>query len=215
MRVAIGLRPHSGWAAAVTVGGGPRVLDRRRLLLTDRPLPAQPFHQAAGLEPAAAAALVEEAARTAAAAARTSTARLLDELAAGGHQVAAVGVVAGSGSIREDLPLGALLAAHARLHAAEGELYRDVLLDAAAGRDLPVTLLAPREAEAAGRRLLGRDAAGLRALLIEVGRPLGPPWTRDHKDATVAALLALEAAAQSSRSAGSSSLPARSEKASW
>jgi hypothetical protein len=113
-----------------------------------------------------------------------------------------------------------VLAAHSLLHAAEGELYRDVLVDAAAGRGLPVTLLGPRDAEPTGRRLLGRDPAELRALLTELGRPFGPPWTRDHKDAIVAALLALDAqeapgAGQSPRSAGSRSPAAQAKKASW
>ncbi|HEX6755040.1 MAG TPA: hypothetical protein VF109_03745 [Mycobacteriales bacterium] len=187
MRVALGFTPHSGWAAAVAVAGGPAdpvVLDRRRLLLTDRELPCQPYHEAAGLDPAVAAELVAEAYLTAAAQAERGVGRLAGDLAAAGHEATAAAVVAATGSVREDLPLPAVLAAHARLHAAEGELFRDVLLDAATARGLAVSLLSPRQVAAAGRGLLGPDR------LTALGRPLGPPWTRDHKDAVVAALLA-------------------------
>lgn len=184
MRVALGFTTHSGWAAAVAVGGGPVVLERRRVLLTDRELPCQPFHQAAGLDGTTAAGLVEEATAAAREKAGAEVDRLVHALAVAGHEVTAAGVVATAGSVLEDLPLAAILAAHARLHAAEGELYRDVLIDAAQARGLAVMLLPPRQAAATGRDLLGA------ARLAEIGKRLGAPWTRDHKDATVAALLA-------------------------
>lgn len=56
MDVALGLRPHSGWAAAVAVGAGPIVLERDRIALADVPPPVQPYHEAAGLAPGDAAA---------------------------------------------------------------------------------------------------------------------------------------------------------------
>lgn len=196
MRVALGFRPHSGWAAAVVVGGDPAspvVLERRRVALADLPPPVQPYHEAAGLDPGEAAALVEQATTTAYEAAGTELPALVDRLSAAGHDVVGAGVAAGPGSVREDLPLARILAAHGMLHAAEGELYRDVLVDAAAGLGLPVTLLPPKEVPGLARQVLGVDDAGARVVLTELGRPHGPPWTRDHKDATVAALLALEA----------------------
>ena len=173
----VGFTTHSGWAAAVVVTAEPAVAERRRVLLTDRELPCRPFHEAAELDPAAAAEVVAEATRTAAALAE----RELDRLAAA-YDVEAVGIVAPAGSVREDLPLAEILRAHGRFHAAEGELYRDVLLDAAAARGIPVSVL-PRK-DAAGRAPLGP------ARLTALGRALGPPWNRDHKDAVVAAVLA-------------------------
>ena len=47
---ALGFRAHSGWAAAVVVGGSPGspvVLDRRRIELIDSTIPGQPYHAAA------------------------------------------------------------------------------------------------------------------------------------------------------------------------
>lgn len=187
MDVALGFRPHSGWAAAVVVATGPAVLERHQIDLAGLPPPVQPYHEAAGLPLEAATALVEEATR---AAADRAAAAVRDLVAA--HRVVGVAVVAGAGSVREDLPLERALAAHGTLHAAEGELYRDVLADAADALGLPVTLVGPRETAALGRRLLGCDDADLRVRLTELGRPLGPPWTKDHKDALVAALSVLE-----------------------
>jgi hypothetical protein len=40
-------------------------------------------------------------------------------------------------------------------------------------------------------RALGLDKDEVPGFLTKVGRPLGPPWTADHKAATLAALLAL------------------------
>lgn len=187
MDVALGFRPHSGWAVAVVVGHGPAVLERHRVLLTDRPLPAQAYHEAVGLPPEAAAELVEEATTSAYGLAAEAVGALV-----AAHRVLGVAVVAGAGSVREDLTLERALAAHGTLHAAEGELYRDALADAADRLHLPVTLVGPRETPALGRRLLGCDGSELRARLTDLGRPFGPPWTKDHKDAVLAALSVLE-----------------------
>jgi hypothetical protein len=194
MDVALGLRPHSGWAAAVAVGGDaaePAPLDRRRLALADVPPPVQPYHEAADLPPADAASLVEEATVTAFARAAAELAAVVGSLRDAGHRVVGAGIVAAAGSVREDLPLERTLAAHSTLHAAEGELYRDALADAAADLGLPVTLVGPRETASLGRRLFGLGDAALSARLTQLGRPFGPPWTRDHKDALVAALAVL------------------------
>ena len=125
------------------------------------------------------------------AAAYERAAAALAELSAG-HEVVGAAIVAGAGTVREDVPLARALAAHAMLHAAEGELYRDALADAADALGLPVTLVPPRHTPALGRRVLGCDEEDLRTRLTELGRPFGPPWTRDHKDAVVAALAVLE-----------------------
>jgi hypothetical protein len=184
MQVAVGFRPHSGWAVAIVAALGPVVVGRHRL---DLPGPAQPYHEAVGLPADEAAELVGAATRAAYGLAVAGVRVLAD-----GHDVAGVAIVAGAGTVREDVPLARALAAHATLHAAEGELYRDALAEAADALGLPVTLVAPRETAALGRRVLGCDEEDLRARLTALGRPLGPPWTRDHKDALVAALAVLE-----------------------
>lgn len=188
METAIGLRAHPGWAAAVVVGRGPSVLERRRLVLADLPPPVRPYHEAAGRTADEAESVVGAATRSAYGLARAAVAALAEA-----HRPAGVALVAGTGTVREDLPLARALATHGTLHAAELELYRDALADAADALGLPVTLVAPGETARLGRGLLGcSDAAELRGRLTDLGRPLGPPWTKDHKDAVVAALAVLE-----------------------
>jgi hypothetical protein len=184
VEVALGFRPHSGWAVGVVVGLGPVVVSRHRL---DLPGQTQPYHDAVGLPAAEAEALIAAATAAAYEQAIAAVAGL-----APGHDVVGAAIVAGAGTVREDVPLARALSAHAMLHAAEGELYRDALADAADALGLPVTLVPPRETPALGRRVLGCDEEDLRIRLTELGRPFGPPWTRDHKDAVVAALAVLD-----------------------
>ena len=185
VEVALGFRPHSGWAVAVVVGLGPVVLGAApaRSAWADPAVPRR-GRAAAGRGGGAGRRRRPTAAYERAAAA-------LAELAAG-HEVVGAAIVAGAGTVREDVPLARALTAHAMLHAAEGELYRDALADAADALGLPVTLVPPRDTPALGRRVLGCDDEDLRGRLTELGRPFGPPWTRDHKDAVVAALALLE-----------------------
>jgi hypothetical protein len=67
VKIALGLRAHSGWAALVALGALGKelaVIDRRRLELVDAGDAAwakQPYHAAEGLEPADARDVVERA----------------------------------------------------------------------------------------------------------------------------------------------------------
>jgi hypothetical protein len=95
-----------------------------------------------------------------------------------GHEVAGCGIVQGFG---KSLPeLDGILASHALIHTAEGQLFREVLAWAARECGLPV---------------VGVREKDLHPTLIEraatLGKPIGPPWTQDQKYATVAALMAL------------------------
>ena len=76
--------------------------------------------------------------------------------------------------------LDRVLGSHALLHAAEGALYEQAVLGAAAA--------AGRVAWLVDRRTL-RPTDEVEALR---GR-IGPPWQKDHKLAAMAALIALEA----------------------
>src|SRR5262249_53876475 len=87
--------------------------------------------------------------------------------------------------------LGSILASHALIHTADGELFRDALAAASGSLRLPLTRVREREvrdqASAALRLSLGRLDDRLRIL----GRKLGPPWRQDEKLATLAAWLVL------------------------
>jgi hypothetical protein len=183
MRTALGLRAHSGWAAMVAVAGtvdALRVLDRRRIAIADVDLPGakQPYHAAAELPFPKADALVRQAVESSRALAREAMASAVQTLRVQGHDVAGCGIVLGSGKI---LPgLEAILASHALIHTAEGEMFREVLVWAANELGLAVT----------GVPAKGLDAVALKRI-DSFGKLIGPPWTEDQKYATVAALMAL------------------------
>ena len=183
MRTALGFRAHSGWAAMVAVAGtmdAPRVLERRRIVIADAEMPGakQPYHAAAELPFPEAEALVRNAIESSRALAREAMEAAVQALRSQGHEVAGCAVVLGSGKA---LPgLKGILASHALIHTAEGEMFRDVLVWAAQNLRLPVT----------GVREKALDATALQRIGT-LGKLIGPPWTQDQKYATVAALMAL------------------------
>ena len=186
MRTALGLRAHSGWAALVAVAGTVdtlRVLERRRIAIADAELSGskQPYHAAAELPLVKAEALVRRAVESSRALAREAMDAAVATLQRQGHEVAGCGIVLGSG---KTLPgLESILASHALIHTAEGEMFRDVLVWAAQEIGLPVTGVPSKELDA---KALGR--------IESYGKLIGPPWTEDQKYATVAALMALSRA---------------------
>jgi hypothetical protein len=84
-----------------------------------------------------------------------------------------------------------VLASHALLHAAEGVLYREVLLDAAAELELQATLVSPASLGTSVQAATGWDGDRQVAWLSALGRAAGPPWQQDHKRAALAALVVL------------------------
>ena len=209
-RAALGFRAHSGWAAAVAVSGSPTqptVIERRRLVIAD-PDDAdakQPYHAAEGLAFTAAERLVGRCIEASQRLANDAVRRLLAELRASGHDVIGCGLLQGSGRALPDLV--GILASHALIHAAEGQMFRDVL--AAAARHHRVPLIDVRE-----RDLMERCAADLHLspeqvarMLAALGRSLGPPWRQDEKYATLAAFLALAVNPETAPRTGGASHP--------
>ncbi len=181
---ALGVALHTAWAivtvVAVPAAGRPAaLLDRRRIELTGAGCPAQAYHAAAaaGLGPAEAAALIERCATAGSVMAGRGLAAALGVARAGGSPVAC-GI---AGEERELPPLAASLRSHTLLHAAEGQLARAVVADAAAALGLATSHVTARAAA---------EPAVL-AALAELGQAAGRPWTADHRSAAAAALAAL------------------------
>ena len=195
MKVAFGFRAHSGWAAFVALGGaGGRleVVDRRRLELVpeeEADWAMQPYHAAEGLAPSDAREMIKRgfdlARRNALREMRAAVSRAREA----GHEVAACAVLMG-----EPMPawsVDEILAVHFRMHKAEGVLFRDVLVRAAAGCDLEVVAIPERFLEEHAARVLAAPANAMQNKLAALGRSAGPPWGRDQKDAALAAMVAL------------------------
>ena len=168
--------------------GAPVVVDRRRVELLDAKLPNAPYeHHAHRLTPADAEALVSRVKQSANTLARSALSQLCTDLA-GVVRLVAVALREGPAKA---IPatVAEVLESRAATYAADGELFRRALCDAATGLGLEVALQ-PRRAETArATPALGRDAD---EFLQELGRELGPPWRKDHRTAAVAAIMALD-----------------------
>jgi hypothetical protein len=191
---ALGLRAHSGWAALVAVAGTPRspaVLIRRRIELVDPAVPGarQPYHAAEGKKLPKAREIIRRSTSDANRLARKAFRGAVAELEKSGHRVVGCGLLLASG--RPLPPLEAILASHALIHTADGELFRDALAAASEDGGVPVTRVREKELlpRVTGELRISDDE--LQLGIRELGRSLGPPWTRDEKYASLAAWLAL------------------------
>jgi hypothetical protein len=201
--VALGFRAHSGWAALVAVAGSPRparppieplVIDRRRIELARAGVPVQPYHAAAELELRQAAELIARCAQEACELAREALLGRVAQLRQKGYDVVGCGVLLSSGGSASTLE--STLASHALIHTAEGELFRNAIVQASESCSLPVTRVKERELHARAAMEFGLRPDELPRRLNELGRTLGPPWRQDQKYAALVAWLALGAAAR-------------------
>ena len=206
-RVALGIRDLSGrdetgQAALVTLSLGAHdpdltsaeILDRRDIDLCDVDLPPRVYHAAKGLAQAAAQALVDHVGLAAVRMAGEELDELVTEVRASGHTIDAVSVaVDESGPDIVKVPLADVLASHTRIHTAENALYRDALATAAADRGAAVFRYPSRSVSDAARTALRLSPDEIGGQLDAWGRRVGRPWRRHHKDAALAAWLALAA----------------------
>jgi len=195
VRIAFGVKSHSGWAALVAVGGrGGRldVVDRCRLELVEEhesKWAKQPYHAAEGLKAGEARALVkrgiESARRTAVRELRGAIARARGAE----HEVVACGILMGAPmpawSVEE------ILAVHFRMHKAEGVLFREALARAAEECGVKPVTVPEKVLESHAEEVLDRPWVSIQETVAALGKPLGAPWGKDQKEAAVAAMIAL------------------------
>ena len=79
---------------------------------------------------------------------------------------------------------------HFRMHKAEGVLFRDVLVRAAAKAPGDPARRRRKSPWRAADGALGAPPAAL-TTIATLRRPVGPPWGKDQKDAALAAVVAL------------------------
>jgi hypothetical protein len=187
-RAALGFQMHSGWGVLVAVAqeaNAVTLLDRRRIVVADLEErgAVQPYHFAAQLESVAQGEHLARCAASSCQLAATAIAEAIRELDERHYRVAGAAILLASG--RPLPPLAKILAAHPLIHTAEGEFFRQAVRQACEGLQIPVTAIPMRQLDAGGA--LQRYIAGL-------GRTVGPPWTKDHKTAALAAALLLRPA---------------------
>jgi hypothetical protein len=193
-RAALGIQMHSGWGVLVAVcadDGLIEILDRRRILTVDPEIAAtkQPYHHAATLPlPEAEKHIANCEAATTQLALR-AMGEVLRELGERQCRIAGCAVLLASG--RPLPPLEKILAAHPLIHTAEGEFFRHTIRSACETLRIPVTAMPERELEDRARRAFGNAASRVQQNIASLGASIGPPWTRDHKHAALAAALIL------------------------
>jgi hypothetical protein len=90
-----------------------------------------------------------------------------------------------------DWSVDQILAVHFRMHKAEGVLFRDVLAEAADGSDLKLVAIPEKSLLEYAETALKTSANSLSQRIAALGQSVGPPWSKDQKEATLAAMIAL------------------------
>jgi hypothetical protein len=191
---ALGFRVHSGWAAAVVLCGpldAPVVVDRRKIQLvkifsyTFR----QPYHTAEKMPRPDAIKFISGVQANAKRLALSSLRSLQADLAGGDFKIVRGALLLASGRA---LPaLEQILASHALIHTADGELFRDSLRAACARLHLPALGIREKELFATASKVFGIQPAELKRRIAAFGKSLGPPWSQDEKFAALGAWLSL------------------------
>ncbi len=195
MKVAFGWKAHSGWAALVvfgTVSGEHQVVDRRRVELIEKGSALwakQPYHAAEGLKAGDARDLVGRGVAMARRVALREMRSAVRRARESGHEVAACAVL--MADPMPDWSVDEILAVHFRMHKAEGVLFRDALASAARACGLKLVGIPEKQMDEHAERALASPVTKLRKTIASLGRSVGPPWGKDQKDASLAAMIAL------------------------
>jgi hypothetical protein len=195
-RLAFGISMHSGWGVLVAVSGDPtslQVIERRRITVTDLTVPGanQPYHHAVDLGLPDAEAYLAKCAAISERLASQAIAEVVQELTARHYRIVGSAVLLASG---RPLPsLAKILASHPLIHTAEGEFYRHAASQACEGLKIPVTAIRARDLAEQAKAAFGSAASRLERAISTLGKSIGPPWTKDHKTAALAAATILNA----------------------
>jgi hypothetical protein len=191
-QAALGFRVHSGWAAVVAVcveKGAPVVLAKQRAHLVETFTYEfrQPYHTAEKMLLGQArdfiARMRAEARRLAYCAIKDFATRTQEQ----GVKLARCALLLASG---RPLPaLEKILASHALIHTADGELFREALLHASARCGLKGFTIKDKELLNRAGQVLHAKPDELMRRVAELGREFGSPWSQDEKFATLAAWL--------------------------
>ena len=189
--VRVGVAHHYGWAVAVAVSDDHEVVERRRLELIEPGLPAAPIHHEGGphlmhrhgdpLDDAALGSLVAEVHASVV----RATSRSLDELAGDlPAPVRSLSVRAWPDGFPDDI---ATLRRAPYESRADSVMYCRVLAELAAERGWEVHTYDAKRVEAEAADILGPRADDV---LLSPRTRLGPPWTKDHRTALAATVIA-------------------------
>ena len=187
----LGIAHHYGWAVAVTASADHEVVDRRRIELIEPGLPAAPIHHEGGphllhrqgdpLDDDTLAALVAD---VRASVVRASSAAL-DDLAAALHEpIVSMSLRAWPADFPEDIAVQRRVPYESR---ADSVMYLQTLAELARDRGWDVHCYDAKRVEAEAAAILGERAD---EVLHGPRATLGPPWSKDHRTALAATIVA-------------------------
>jgi hypothetical protein len=178
----VGIADHLGWAIAVTASADHEVVDRRRIALVEPDVSAAPIHYVSGrLDVAATAALV---AKVRASVARATSAALDEIASALPAPVLSISLRVWPFDFPDDIAVQRRAPYEAR---ADAIMYRQELSEVAHARDWEVHLYDAKSVVDQAARMLGERAD---EVLHGPRATIGPPWTKDHRIALAATIVA-------------------------
>jgi hypothetical protein len=178
----IGIADHFGWAVAVTASADYEIVDRRRIELVEPGVSAAPIHyESKNLDVAATAALVAEVRASIARAAATA----LDELArALPAPVLSISLRRWPPDFPDDIAVQRRTPYEAR---ADAVMYRQVLAELGTDRGWHVNFYDAKHVTSLAASKL---AEPVDEFLQRPRATLGAPWTKDHRVALAATIVA-------------------------
>jgi len=180
--VRLGIADHLGWAIAVTASGDDEVVDRRRIELVEPGVSAAPIHyESRRLDVAATAALV---ANVRGSVVRATSAALVELATALPAPVRSISLRAWPLDFPDDIATQRRAPYEAR---ADAIMYRQELSELAHAGGWEVNLYDPKAVLDQAIRLLAERAD---EVLHGPRATIGPPWTKDHRIALAATILA-------------------------
>jgi hypothetical protein len=178
----VGIADHLGWAVAVTASVDHEVVDRRRIELVEPGVSPAPIHyESRRLDVAATAALVAEVRASVV----RATSAALDELAAAlPAPVVSISLRAWPLDFPDDIAVQRRAPYEAR---ADAIMYRQELSELAHAREWQVHVYDAKAVVGQAVSLLAERAD---QVLQGPRATLGPPWTKDHRVALAATIVA-------------------------
>ena len=187
----LGIADHFGWAVAVSASADHEVVDRRRIELIEPGMPAAPIHnESKRLDVVATAALVADVRASVV----RATSAALDELAVAlPAPLVSISLRTWPLDFPDDIAVQRRVPYEAR---ADAIMYRQVLSEVSQARDWAVHLYRAKDVEGQAVSLLAERAD---EVLHGPRARIGPPWTKDHRLALAATVVAAGPVAEARR----------------
>ncbi len=178
----LGIAHHFGWAVAVTASADHIVVDRRRIELVESGMPAAPIHSdGKHLDDKATAKMVADVRASAVRATSASLDQLAEELT---EPLVSMSLRAWPLDFPHEIVVQRRTPYEAQ---ADSIMYREVLAECGRVRGWDVHLFDARDVEGQAAAILGARA---NEVLHGPRAVLGPPWTKDHRIALAATIVA-------------------------